>query len=79
MQKFLLQAIRYYKTHISHGLSPACRFTPTCSEYAYTAIERYGSIKGSVLAIKRILRCNPLCKAGYDPVPEDSLITIRRT
>lgn len=78
MQKFLLNCIKFYKKHISIGLVPACRFTPTCSEYAYTAIERYGSIKGSLLAIKRILRCNPLFKSGYDPVPEDSLITIRR-
>ncbi|MDY6074008.1 MAG: membrane protein insertion efficiency factor YidD [Eubacteriales bacterium] len=79
MKKFLLRSIKFYKKHLSSGLRPACRFSPTCSEYAYTAIERYGSIKGSWLSIKRILRCNPLFKAGYDPVPEDSLITIRRT
>ncbi len=46
-----------------------CRFQPTCSEYAKEAIQEYGSIKGSYLAVKRILRCNPLGPFGYDPVP----------
>ena len=50
----------------SHG---QCRFTPTCSEYAKEAIQTYGSFKGTVLAIKRILRCRPLGPYGYDPVP----------
>ena len=48
---------------------PCCRFTPTCSEYALTAFERYGAVKGLYLSVKRILRCNPFCKGGYDPVP----------
>lgn len=65
----MLCAIRFYKRHISPGLPPACRFTPTCSEYAYEAIEKYGALKGGCLAVWRVLRCNPLCKGGYDPVP----------
>lgn len=53
---------------ISSHLS--CRFTPTCSNYGIEAIEKYGSFKGSILTIKRIIRCNPFTKPGYDPVPE---------
>ena len=48
---------------------PCCRFIPTCSQYALEAIQKYGAIKGGFLALRRILRCNPLCKGGYDPVP----------
>ena len=65
----MLCALRFYKRHISSGLPPACRFVPTCSEYAYEAIERYGALKGGCLAVWRVLRCNPFCKGGYDPVP----------
>lgn len=65
----MLCAIRFYKRHISPGLPPACRFIPTCSEYAYEAIEKYGALKGGRLAVWRLLRCNPFCKGGYDPVP----------
>lgn len=78
MKRFLLRLLRFYKKKVSPGLRPACRFTPTCSEYAMTAIERYGAFFGSWLAIKRLLRCNPLCKGGYDPVPELPDATIRR-
>lgn len=67
-----LWLIRMYKKHISPFLPPACRFVPTCSEYAYTAIERFGVIKGGALSLWRIVRCNPFCKGGYDPVPEKS-------
>lgn len=48
----------------------SCRFEPTCSNYAIIAIERFGVVKGSYLTIKRVLRCNPFCKGGFDPVPE---------
>lgn len=65
-----LALIRGYKRYISPLLPPACRFVPTCSEYAYTAIERFGVIKGGALSLWRIMRCNPFCKGGYDPVPE---------
>jgi putative membrane protein insertion efficiency factor len=59
-----------YQKAISPILGPSCRFTPTCSEYARIAITRFGLAKGSWLALKRILRCNPLFHGGYDPVPE---------
>ncbi len=49
--------------------SPCCRFVPSCSSYAVEAIDTYGALKGGFMALKRILRCNPLCKGGYDPVP----------
>ena len=66
----LLFAVRAYKTTISPLIRPACRFTPTCSEYAKEAFERFGAGKGLFLALKRLLRCNPLFRGGYDPVPE---------
>jgi len=78
MKRLLLAMIRFYKRHISPLLPDACRYTPTCSQYAITAIERYGALKGGWMAFKRILRCNPFHKGGYDPVPEDMNVTIRR-
>ncbi len=68
MKKILLALIKFYKAAISPYLPDACRFTPTCSEYAMQAIEKYGALKGGFMAFKRILRCNPFCKGGYDPV-----------
>ena len=64
----VLFLISFYKAVISPMMPPSCRFQPTCSEYAYEAISRYGIIKGGRLAIWRILRCNPFCRGGYDPV-----------
>ena len=61
--------IRFYQTAISPHTPPACRFTPTWSQYALEAIKKYGPFKGGFLAIKRILRCNPWGGSGYDPVP----------
>ena len=61
--------IKVYKICISPFFPPSCRFTPTCSMYALEAIEKYGPWKGVYLAFKRIIRCNPYCKGGYDPVP----------
>lgn len=78
MKRFLLAAIRLYQRHISAHTPPSCRFVPTCSQYALTAIERFGACRGGWLAVKRILRCNPFCKGGYDPVPEAPDTTIRR-
>ena len=70
MKRLLLKLIRFYQTSISPFFPPRCRFTPTCSQYALEAIEKYGALKGGWLAIKRICRCNPFSKRGpYDPVP----------
>ncbi|UCF35952.1 MAG: membrane protein insertion efficiency factor YidD [Acidobacteriota bacterium] len=63
------KAIRGYKVVISPFLPPACRFHPTCSEYAVQALERFGIVKGSGLALRRILRCHPWNEGGFDPVP----------
>ena len=70
MKKLLLKCISFYRHTIS-PLTPAhCRFEPTCSAYAYEAINKYGALKGSWLAIKRLLRCHPFYKGDpYDPVP----------
>ncbi|MEA4999214.1 MAG: membrane protein insertion efficiency factor YidD [Candidatus Limiplasma sp.] len=78
MKTLLLSLIRFYRRRISPNTPPACRFQPTCSQYALTAVERYGAWKGTRLALWRILRCNPFSKGGYDPVPEDTTVTIRR-
>lgn len=69
MKKFCLALIQFYKKAISPYLPDACRYTPTCSEYAMEAISKYGAWKGGWMAFKRILRCNPFHKGGYDPVP----------
>ncbi len=71
MKYLLIQLIRGYRLLISPLFPPTCRFQPTCSNYAITAIERFGVIKGSFLAVKRILRCHPWHPGGYDPVPKD--------
>ena len=68
-KRLLLAAIRFYRGKISSGLPPACRFTPTCSAYALEAVEKYGALKGGYLALRRILKCHPFHKGGYDPVP----------
>jgi hypothetical protein len=70
LQTTLLILLRGYKAFISPLLPRACRFYPTCSEYAMEAIARFGPFRGSWLALKRILRCQPLGPSGYDPVPE---------
>ncbi len=70
MKKFLILLIRFYQTKISPFLPSSCRFTPTCSAYAIEAINVHGVFKGLILSAYRILRCNPFCKGGYDPVPE---------
>ncbi|KRQ85945.1 putative membrane protein insertion efficiency factor [Caloramator mitchellensis] len=69
MKKVLIFLIRIYRKYISPMKPPSCRFYPTCSQYSIEAIEKYGALKGSVLSIKRILRCHPLHPGGYDPVP----------
>ena len=69
MKRALLALIRFYQRQISPLFPPCCRFTPTCSQYALEAIQVHGAAKGVFLALKRILRCNPLFPGGYDPVP----------
>ncbi|MDY6323557.1 MAG: membrane protein insertion efficiency factor YidD [Catonella sp.] len=70
MKKLLILLIKFYKRYISpYKGGPTCRYIPSCSTYAMMAIEKHGAIKGSVLAVKRIMRCNRLFPGGYDPVP----------
>ena len=68
-KRILLWLIRFYQRSISPRHPACCRFIPTCSQYALEAIQRYGALKGGFLALRRILRCNPFHKGGYDPVP----------
>jgi len=67
-KKVLVFILRTYKRYLSRILPPSCRFYPTCSTYTIEAIEKYGFLKGGLIAILRILRCNPFSKGGYDPV-----------
>ena len=69
MKKAILAGIRFYRAFISPLSPPSCRYVPTCSEYAMTAVEKYGVRRGGWLAIKRILRCHTFHEGGYDPVP----------
>jgi len=68
MKAFILILIKIYKNFISPMLGPRCRYYPTCSAYTAEAVERYGAIKGVWMGTKRIFRCNPFSKGGYDPV-----------
>jgi len=70
MKALLLLVIRAYRYLLSPFLGQHCRFTPSCSEYALEAVERFGVLKGSWLAVKRLGRCHPFAPGGYDPVPE---------
>jgi putative membrane protein insertion efficiency factor len=65
----ILNALRVYQHTLGPALPPACRYYPTCSHYAYAAVARYGALRGSWLALKRVLRCQPFGGSGYDPVP----------
>jgi uncharacterized protein len=69
MKAVVLRLLRIYQRYISPLLPPSCRFTPTCSEYAYVAIDRHGVVQGGWLGFRRILRCHPFHPGGYDPVP----------
>ncbi len=69
MKQLFLLLIKFYRVFLSPLKPPSCRYIPTCSEYALIAIEKYGALKGGWLAVKRILRCHPFHKGGYDPVP----------
>lgn len=69
MKELFIAMIRFYQRYISPLTPPACRFTPTCSQYTLEAIQKYGAAKGTWLGIKRICRCHPWGGSGYDPVP----------
>ncbi len=70
MKQVFLALIRFYQRYISPIKPPCCRFSPTCSRYAYEAITKYGAMKGGWLAFKRLMRCHPFYKGdSYDPVP----------
>ena len=74
MKYLLILPIRFYRKYLSRlKKEPTCRFTPTCSAYALEALEKRGLIVGTILFVSRIVRCNPFCIGGYDPVPERGL------
>jgi putative membrane protein insertion efficiency factor len=68
MKFLVLDLLGVYMAFVSPFLPPACRFEPTCSEYAKQAVEKYGAVRGTWMGLKRILRCQPFCKGGHDPV-----------
>lgn len=69
MKRIIIFMIRFYQKYISSLKGTKCPYIPSCSQYGLEAVEKYGALKGSLLAIWRILRCNPFSKGGYDPVP----------
>lgn len=69
MKNLLLKIIKFYRKSISPLTGAHCKYIPTCSKYSLEAIEKYGAVKGGYLAAKRILKCNPFSKGGFDPVP----------
>jgi len=68
MKWLLLGLIQFYRIFLSPLKPPTCRFVPTCSQYAFLAIEKFGAVRGTYLAVRRILRCHPFHPGGYDPV-----------
>ncbi|MDR0863123.1 MAG: membrane protein insertion efficiency factor YidD [Oscillospiraceae bacterium] len=69
MKRILIALVTFYRKNISPTKPPTCRFAPTCSAYALEALEKYGALKGGRLALRRILKCHPFHKGGFDPVP----------
>jgi putative membrane protein insertion efficiency factor len=69
MKRVVLAAIRFYQRRISPTLPPACRYQPTCSQYGYEAVDRFGVWRGGLMTGARLLRCTPFGRGGYDPVP----------
>lgn len=69
VRRVLIGMVKVYQVGISSWTPPSCRFTPTCSAYAVEALERYGALRGTWIAVRRILRCHPWGGFGYDPVP----------
>lgn len=76
MKTAIEQILKIYKRLVSPLLPPACRYVPSCSEYAAEAVARHGVVRGAMLACWRLLRCNPLSRGGFDPVPKKKLETI---
>lgn len=68
MKNFSVRLIRTYQLFLSPLFPPSCRFTPTCSQYAIEAIDKHGLLRGWYLACRRLLRCHPFCRGGFDPV-----------
>ncbi len=71
MKRAVQALILLYKRTLSPFIGRHCAYTPTCSMYAYDAVERYGAVAGGIMGLLRVLRCNPFCKGGFDPVPEN--------
>jgi putative membrane protein insertion efficiency factor len=69
MRRLLLSLIRFYQHYISPAMGSNCRYYPSCSQYTYEAIERYGPLRGAWMGARRISRCHPWAKGGFDPVP----------
>ena len=74
MKRLLIKLIKFYRKNISSKTPARCRYIPTCSQYAIDAIEKYGVIKGGIMSLWRILRCNPFCKGGFDPVKWNNIL-----
>ena len=68
MKKLIIKLIKFYQRRISPAKKPCCRFYPTCSEYALQAVTKYGAVKGTYKSVKRLLKCHPFHKGGYDPL-----------
>lgn len=79
MRRLLIALLKGYRLLLSPWLGASCRFEPTCSAYAIEALERHGSITGSGLTLYRIVRCQPWCRGGHDPVPERRTRTAGRS
>jgi uncharacterized protein len=75
----VLCVLRAYKWALSPMLPPACRYVPSCSEYAMEAVDRYGALRGGLIAFWRLLRCHPFAKGGYDPVARVSIEDSQRS